>query len=132
MVADVVVADLLGDGLMVLAGQRQHVGVHVDADHLALGAGHLGGDPAHLAGAGAQVQHCVSRPHEGRRVPTAVVALDDLVGEDLQVGLVVRDRGTEGFLAVLGALGVAGQDSGFFVVLHGGILRRCPGAVSGI
>ena len=50
---DVVVADLLGDLRVVLGGQRQHLGVHVDAEDSPRLADDLARDPADLAGAAA-------------------------------------------------------------------------------
>src|SRR5205085_6518633 len=58
----VVPADATGDLPLILAGQCQHVLVHVDADDPPLRADNLRSDVTDFASAAAEIQHCLPFP----------------------------------------------------------------------
>ncbi len=103
---DVGEAQPLGDHRRRAPGHRQHLGGHVDADHPALGADHLGGDEADLAGAAAQVEDRLAGLEVAAGVAAAVVALEHLVGDHLEVAGVVVDGAAQVGLALAGAVAV--------------------------
>ena len=114
---DVGEAQAVGHGRAVPAGQVQHLGVGVDADHPAGGADDLGGDEADLAPARAEVEHGLAGADERGGVAAPVVAADHLVGDRLQEPGVIDDRAAEGGLDLGGGVGVAASDGGLDVQL---------------
>ena len=103
----VVVPQPLSNGRLVFPRQRQHFGVEVHPDHPAGGADQLRRDVTNLAGAGAQVEYRVARPHKQRGVAAAVISLQDLGRDKLQVARVAAGRTTKRQLFGAGSLAVA-------------------------
>src|SRR5262249_12476817 len=89
------------------ACEREHVVVHVDADHTAPGSHDLRRDEADLAATAAEVEHDVSLAHVARGIAAAVVALDHLLGDGAQVARIVVDGTAEARLACLRGVAVA-------------------------
>jgi hypothetical protein len=87
--------------------ERQHLVVHVDPDHPALRADDLRGDEADLAATAAQIEDRLARPHVARGVAAAVVALDHLARNGLEVVRVVVDGAAQRRLAIPGRRAVA-------------------------
>ena len=91
---DVVIAELIADGFLILACQFQHRRIEIDADHFAASADNLGNDVACLAAAGTQIENGFARMNIARRIAAAVVFFDDLLGDDFQQRFVVTHRQT--------------------------------------
>ncbi len=92
---DVGKAGALGHDRRIAPRHLEHVRRHVDTDHPPLGPDHLRGDEADLARAATEIEHRLSGLQVLRRVAAAVVALDHLGRDDLQVARVVVDRAAE-------------------------------------
>ena len=86
---DVVIAERVPDALPVLAREREHVVVHVDADDAAFRPHHLRRDITNLAATASKVENRFSGTQVLRRVPAAVVPLEDLFRNHRQVSRVV-------------------------------------------
>src|SRR5208282_3043827 len=69
---DVVIAEPLGHGGPVPAGQVEHLAIAVHADHSPLGTDDLGGNETHLAASRAEIEDDFARPDVRRRVTAAV------------------------------------------------------------
>ena len=113
-----VAAELHRHLALVFARQGQHVVVHVDPDDLSLGPHDLGREVADLAGAAAEVEDDIARPHVRRRVTATVIALDDLLGQEGEERGVVAHRAAQRRLLRLCALRVTVQDLYFDVHRH--------------
>ncbi len=98
---DVAVPDPLGHLRGGASGQREHVVVEVDADHLAGRADDLGGDEADLPATAAQVQHGLTWREVTAGIPAAVIPLEYLGRDDLQPRRVVVDRAAQRRLHLL-------------------------------
>ena len=101
---DVGVADPPSYLLLVAAGQRQHVGIAVHADHPPFWAHELREDVTGFARPRAQIDDRVGFTHVRRGIATTVVPLEDLLGDGVQVLLAIGDRTAEGLLRLSGCL----------------------------
>src|SRR5262249_33828613 len=77
-------ADAARDLGGMAAGEREHLVVHVDADHAPLRTDHLGRKEARLAAARAQIENCLTWPQMLGRITAAIVAGEDLPGNGLE------------------------------------------------
>ncbi len=125
---DVAVADAFGDDRRVAAGDVEHLVGHVHADDSCPAADDLRGDEADFARAAAEVEHRLAGMQVLAGIAAAVVALDDLLRDDLEVLRIVIDRAAQGGLARLGAAGVTFLGGAFDVegeVCSSGLDRCC-------
>ena len=82
---------------------------------LPVGPDDLRGDEADLAGAAAEIEHRLARAQIFARIAAAVIALDHLLRDDLEIFGVVIDRAAKLRLGGFGAGGVTFADGGFSV-----------------
>ena len=94
-------ADGLGDDWRVASGHVEHLGGHVHSDDAPSGPDRLRGDEADLAAAAAQVEDRLALAQVLARVAAAVVALEDLRGDRLEVAGVVVHRTAQRLFAGL-------------------------------
>src|SRR5882724_1042347 len=111
----VVVGEPSRDRRAVTPGQTEHLVVEIDADHSPLGADDLRRDVADLAGARSEIEHRFSGREMAGRVAAAVVALENLRRNRLEVAGVVVDRATKRSLGSAGRSHVALEDFAFDV-----------------
>ena len=100
-------AQALGHLGLVLARQREHVVVHVHADHAPRAAYDLSSQITDLAAAAAEIEHHVAGARITRGVAAAIVLLDDFRRQQLEPRRIVVDRTAEFGLGGLSRRGIA-------------------------
>jgi hypothetical protein len=80
---DVMIAKSVADGLLILSRKLQHWGIKVHADHFAFSPDDLRDDVAGFTAAGAKVENDLALFDVTRRIPTAVIPLNDFIRDDL-------------------------------------------------
>ncbi len=112
---DIGVAEPLGDERSIAPGDLEHLVGHVDADDAPPWPDDLGGDEADLAGAAAEVEDRLAGLEVAARIATAVVPLQDLLWNHLEVPGVVVDRAAEVGHPLPGTLAVAVPNRAVYV-----------------
>ena len=115
MKGHVVVTEAISDLLPITFRQCQHLIVHVDAEYPAFGADDLCGDVAYLAPTAAEIEHRFPPMQMPGRIATAIITLQDLLGDGLQIAVIVGDRTAESVFLDAGGLGVAVSYRSFYV-----------------
>src|SRR5262249_24068471 len=95
---DVAVSQSFSHARLMLSGQGEHLAIAVHSDHPPRRADDLCGDEADLAAARAEVKDGIAGPDIGRRVAAAVVALQHLGRDGIQVARLITDRAAQGRL----------------------------------
>ena len=96
---DIVPSHTLGHRLAVGFSQIEHGRIEIHADDPALRSHNLRNDVTDLAAAAAQVEHSFALAYEARRIAAAVIAVEDFLGDDLEIFAVVFHRTAQGVLA---------------------------------
>ena len=96
---------LLLHGVVVIFGFTGILGklISIDAEHLSFGTDDLREDVANFASSGTEVENCFPLADIFGRVSTTVVAVDQLLGKDIEIFAVVSDRTAEGRLFLSGS-----------------------------
>ena len=110
---DVVIAELIADGFLILARQIEHRRIEVDADHFALSAGDLRDDIAGFAAARSEIENGFACTNVARWIAAAVIFFDDLFGNDFEKRLVVAHRQAETSFDFRGSVAVTLQHGRF-------------------
>ena len=110
--SNAIITKLLPHLRLILARQRQHIVIHIDADDHAGGSDELRGHITNLAAAAAEVEYHVAIANITRRIAATVITLDNLGRQRLQQICVIFHGAAQVFLAGLRAGGISLSHTG--------------------